>query len=391
MEYSGNPINQIIKIGNDENYFHLLPFIPTKSLTKSINNTIKTGWPLLIIGDKLRANMLGKIIAYDLYGDNFQDYIAVIRVTKKQNKFKDFVYTYDYETRSRDIDYYSKTNNENFLKPLDTYLQKGPIIHIINLQNDNPSNPILLINDLHNAEDDFIIDLMEFFLTYRSIYIHDTQEEIHRIQYKFPIIILNADKGYKLPNNYDGVIYTHNLEVSKEHLLKETMLQFSDRKIDGLEVMVEKIIALYDLLSNNTLISMNDSDYPGSLLELLNTIELKIQSILSGEQKIEEIINEIDKIIQSQQVIGKHININDAVKEIINLISSANMSKAMGNLKILKDSFPVDFQTRINVLLSNYNELKKIESLGIESTLTLWPKQNKLKFDILLLLEEVTK
>jgi len=351
MKYTGNPIRQSIQISYGESYFHLTPFMPTPSLTQSINNALKQGWPLLLTGDRYRCLMMGKILGYDLYGESFLDVYRRAQIMGKEDQFQDLVYFYDYELRQRDLEYYSITQNKDFLRPVDYYLELGPITEIIKLQNESTLRPILEITDLHNANEYFVKDLMGFFLLTRSIYIHETQEEIRRTGFSFPIILLTADKGFKLPKNYDGIIFTHELELTKEHLFEETLLRFSDFKIDGGKKLIEKIVELFFLLRNSTLVKTTDSDYPGSLLELYNTIELKIDAIISGNQDPEEVIEEIDAIIESQIVISKHQNINEAIDEIIDLIARAELEKAISNLSMIKDRLPNEFHIRVNTFL----------------------------------------
>ncbi len=386
MIYSGQPIEEFIKIEYGKGYFHLTPFLPTPALEKSVNAALSRGWPLLLTGDRYRCMLFGKSLGYDLYGAAFLEFYSRAQVTKNDH-FRDLVYFYDYDQRTKDLEYYAITKEKSFLRPADYYLETGPVIELIKVQNERKVRPILEINDLHHASEDFVKDLMDFFLLTRSIRIHETQQEIHRESFELPIIILTADHGYKLPNSFDGIIYAHDLNITKEHLTEETILRYNNSNIEGIDILISKLVELFYLLRNSLLSITNNIDYPNSHLELYNTIDSKIDTITQGEKDLAEVIEEMDEIIQSQLEIARHQDINDLVDETLSLITKANLGRAIDNLEIIVEKFPQDTKANLKTLISRYWELKKIEDLGIESSLTLWPKKNKLVFDLIETLE----
>lgn len=392
MKFTGTKTNKRIKIENKEqDYFYINPFIPQEGLIKSINTSLETGWPLLITGERFRTLQIGKALAFELYGHDFSDHFIKIQM-REGLSFRDLVYIYDHEMRKRDLEYHSLDPENNPVRPPDYYLQTGPLIEIIKLQNQSSVKPILEINDLHYASPGFFQEFMDFMLTIRKVRIHETNQEFLK-GYVFPVILFTAEEGFELTSGYDGIIYTHTLAYpAKDHLLEEVLLLYQEvmeeNKAMNIKEIIKRTIDLFYLLKDTSLLTSVKGEYPTSTLELYNAIDLKLSAIFNGHISPDQAIAEIKHIIEAQYSIGKSLDVKESIGNIIELIKKAELKEALNNLELIQQSLPKTDQSSVETFISRFNEIKRIELMGTESSLILWPQKNKLIFDLLNWLNE---
>ncbi len=396
--------------------FELPTFIPDPQLVKAIQMSLKLGWPLLVTGEKFRRDMVAKAIAFELFGAEFPDNIMKWSLMKKES-FRKGVYTYDHSAKKRDLEYHQLDPKNNPLKPADFYLNTGAVLATIQQyeKSDSWPPPVLEICHLQEADENFIADMMDFLLMERAIYIPETDYRLARKLYRFPIIILTAEPGYQLPNNYDGVIYAYEMPFPRQdEFLKELLgyygyylippkpdadgntdfskaVRLKDRSdFPQLQTMIGKLVDLFYLIKDSRLLRKGDGQLPMTVLELKDAIALKIREVTIEGQSIEAFTNSIEALLESQRQLAASFDLGDSVEIIRDAITQGKMNDATKSLELIQGKFSNDLKNEALQLISRHNELSNIEMMGIESPLILYPQKNKLSFDLLQFLDKVS-
>ena len=419
-EYTGDALRNapkvIIKKDDPFDFLVLPPFNPNQNLVTAIKVALMQRWPLLITGEKYRRDIVGKTIAFELYGNNFLDHYYKWML-RKQATFRSGIYTYDHESRKRDLEYHQLDPGNNPIRTADYYLQTGTLLAVLQaIEEEYPDIPIMEISSVHEADENFIADLMEFLLTVRQVEIPETDfvfiREAH--PYTLPIIILTAEPGYQLPKNFEGMIYTCEIPFPQKEMLLNELLAHQGALVvrgnlamgeDGtplpqseipeeaylrhspqfpaISILVEKLVDLFYLIKDSSLLRPGNSQFPMTILELENTINYKISDIVRHGKPVAETVQEVEELLASQYELAQSGDLGQSVQAIKEAIEKARMDDAILSLELIKGQLPTDLQNEAIQFISRHNELTKIENMGTESSLLLFPQKNKLSFDLL--------
>ncbi len=399
-------------------YFELPVFIPDQKFVDAISLALHQGWPLLLTTDvkSRRANVV-KCIAYELYGKEFlKDYHKWL--LRQHDTFEDGVITYFHEDRMRDLEYHRLDPENSPIRPPDFYYREGPMLAVIKALEDFEKNhPILEISNVHEASPDFIRDLMDFMIYEREIRVPEIDFHLKRESYQWPIIIMTAASGYQLPKNYEGVIYTYEMPFPQKSLLMEEVLNTCGAWVDPdflneqetppppeeipdearlrhsphfpqVRLIIEKLVELFYLIKDSNLLRPGNSQFPMTILELHNTVNYKVSRALSDLETIDEVIAEIDGLLESQYELVQSTNLSETVSTIKEAIEKAKMNQAIKILELIKGKLSADRQNAASQLIARHNDLMRMESMGMESSLILFPQKNKLRFDLLQFLDQ---
>ncbi len=395
LSYSGEGLRRPVafKEQGDSHAFVLNPFIPNIKLIKAINTALKTGWPLLIRGEKFRRDRIGKAIAYELYGADFLPHYFTWTL-RHQISFQDGLYTYAHADRQRDLIYSQADPVNNPVKKPEDYLMTGPLLPLYEYMQSAEKLPILEIRNTQEGGEWFIEDMMDFLIFQREIRIPETGYRVEK-GFTFPIIILTSDINYQLPSDFEGIIYEHEISVpSQEELLAELLPIYEDsRNEEGqllserpdypeLKALIEKLVKLFYLIKDSGLLRPKDSQFPMSTLELKDSISLKINEVTNAEKSVAESLQELDDILAAQYEMAASMDISESVRVMREAVKVGEVNSAIKSLDLLKDRLPKEKQTIALQLISRHNQLKKNDQLGIESPLILYPQKNKLTFDL---------
>lgn len=402
LRYTGEALKKPVFIAEDgdKHAFTLVPFVPNPRLVEVISVALKTGWPLLITGEKFRRDMVGKAVAYELYGAAFRNYFKGWNI-KDGETFQHGLYTYFHEERQRDLEYYKIDPEHNPLRKPEHYLETGPLIPVFEQLAAGGEIPILEIRNIHKGDARFIEHLMDFLLFCREIVITETDFHLPK-GFIFPIIIMTAEAGYQLPLNYEGVIYTHEMRFpEKEEFLAETFPVYETLKnaageslkdhpdFPAMAQLIEKLVELFYLVKDSHVLRPGDSEFPMSILELQNAIDLSINEITGRQKTAAESIAKLDRILQAQYAMAKTVDLSESIGLIKAAVKKAQMNDAMASLELLQDRLSKAQQTEVIQLIARHNELKKVDRMGTESPLILYSQKNKLSFDLLQLLATI--
>lgn len=395
LSYKGEGLTKPVQFEEQENShaFVLDPFIPNIKLVKAINTALKSGWPLLVRGEKFRRDNIGKAIAYELYGKDFLTHFFSWTL-RYEVSFKDGIYAYAHAERQRDLTYYQVDPTNNPLrKPVD-YLTTGPLLPLYEYMQSAETLPILEIRNVHEGGERFIEDMMNFLIFQREIYIPETGYRVEKA-FTFPIIILTSDVDYQLPSDFEGIIYEHEISFPNEEELLAELRPVYEGFTNGqgsflkdhpdylqIEILIEKLVSLFYLMKDSSLLRPNDSQFPMTTLALKSTIDLKINEITNAEKSIEESLHEVENILNAQYEMAASMDISESVKVMRNAVKVGEIDSAIKSLDLLKDRLSKEKQTIALQLISRHNQLKKNDQLGIESPLILYPQKNKLTFDL---------
>ncbi len=420
-EYTGDALRDAPKVIKEEGQFDYLvlpPFHPSRNLVDAIKVALRQRWPLLIIGEKYRRDLVGKTIAYEMYGDDFLKHYFKW-VTGKSTSFRSGVYTYDHEARKRDLEYHQLDPANNPIRPADFYLQTGPMLELYqHIENSYGEIPLLEIGSVHEANENFIAELMEFLLVVKEVNIPETGFHLKRESYTLPIVIMTAESGYQLPKNYEGMIYTYEMPFpQKELLMKElqahqgALLIRGDLTMDAagnpipqqeippeaflrshelfpkICTLVEKMVDLFYLIKDSSLLRPGNNQFPMTILELENAINYKITDIIRSDKSVDKAVQEVEDLLASQYELAQSSDLGKSVEAIKEAVEQARMNDAIQSLELIKGQLPSELQSEAIQFVFRHNELTKMENMGTESSLLLFPQKNKLSFDLLQFLE----
>lgn len=408
--------NVIIRDKTGRPLFDLSTFIPSQSLVESVNFAFHQRAPLLITGERSRRDLVANAVAYELYGNDFLSHYVRWMVPRNAS-FSDGFYTYEHERRKRDLEYHRLAPESNPIKEAEHYFQEGPMLKMWKkLSEYCEHTPILEIRNVHQADENFILDLMDFLLFSSEVKIPELDTVVKKEQTAVPFIIMTAEEGFQLPKNYNGVVYTHALvDLQKEIFLKEIFtgvgswlnLEKTPLTEDGyhdeskaayirdepkfpeFKVLIEKLVDLYYLIKDSSLLQPGNAMFPMSVFELRNTINYKAVKVLIQGESAEKEIAAIEKLIESQYELAQSADLGDVVKKIRAAIEDAELNDAMKSLELIKNQLPKELHNEAIQLVSRYHDLSRSEMMGTESSLLLFPQKNKLTFDLLAFLDKV--
>jgi hypothetical protein len=393
--------------------FFFEAFSPSTKLVEDINKSLSSGHPLLITGERYLRELPGRSVAFEVNEQTyecFKHFFFVWKI-KKGEKFHGSIYSFDHQAKKRDLEYHQMCSDQNPLRENSFYFKTGPLLRLLEMRvndptikEDDPNGnmvlsevPIMEIQDVHKADEDFIIDLLEFLNSTKEVFIPELDKTFSYDSSVKPLIIMTADEGFKLPISYDGVIYSHHMEFpEKEELISsfityyQSLSLFDESSSKKIEQIIEKMVDLFFLAKDNCFLRPDDdTEFPLSLPQLRDSIEIKVRKALKNKSAINTILKELTSSYNSQLEVGQNINIDKATSSIKKHIEKGKLREAFRSLKLIQKNLSQSFQTEISQLLSIYNEIAKKERLGTESELILYPMRNKLKFDLLTILDEL--
>lgn len=391
LSYSGAPITAYVDIEfNRHGDIALPPYLPDPGLVNLVNKALETESALLLTGDDMRPDYASVAIAYDLFGNQFDKYYFPIIIYDEQQRFEDFLFTYDYDLRDRDLHYYSITQNKAYLRDPAYYLKKGPLVRLVEMMSQTKEKAYLEISGFDYASEELKLRLLDFVFRSQLIFIHESQEEIVKEIGMIPITCILAKNRCELPKPSIGVVYQYKTTVSEATLIQEILLRYQGLEADWLEPMISKEVKLYYLLKNSTLLNQNDN-YPDTLIELYSSIDFKLKTLYQGDKNVNDYFEELDKIINDSLKIADDLDLEPSIEKIKEMIGRADWYSVISNLDLLKSRFSADAQIQIDLLKSRHAALVEREQMQIESDLTLYPKRNKLTFDFLSLLDKLLR
>jgi hypothetical protein len=396
MKYTGTQNRQPIRIfrGSEGDYYDIPPFVPEPGFVQAVNQALSSGWPLLITGDTWLALRAVQAVCYELFGPEYPTRHFAAEMSRQVATVEDLLYRFDHDRKKRDLEYHQLDPENNPVKPLEEYLAKGALLGLLEFESQSDERPVLDIRNIHRTEKNFVPDLMELLLVFRYVRIHETGEEFFK-RPGLPFMFLSAEAGFQLPDkrDYHGVIYTYELNPSREFLLENIRLEFA-RIIEAeprMEIVVERFIELLELVGNFASISQGSGKGPTSYLELANAIGGKWEDICSGRTAVDAVLKELEAVIEGQKEMLESIDVSQIIPEVVQAIQVAEFRQAMEKLKVIEGRLSGEKQIELNAFLIRYHELKKKEMLETESELVLLPARNKLMLDILVFLDGFNK
>ena len=398
-------------------------FEPSPKLVDDINRSLRTGHPLLITGERYLREKVARSVAYEINTREYDVFLNWFHSWKlrRGQKFNQSIYKFDHAAKRRDLEYHQLDPDNNPIRPDDFYYRPGAIICMMEMRKNDPrlkaddteedivenlamvSNEcaVLEIQDVHEADPDFIVELMEFLADIHRVTIPELDKSIEYDKNDRPLIILTADEGFSLPSNYEGIIYTHQIKFTEQEdmlrSLKEsykayinpvTRVQLHDL-YDKILPVVDKMVDIFYVSKDNALLQPQDLAFPLTIPHLLDAIERKIGEICRDEEQLPIILKDLDSVLSSQQNIGKSMNLEEATESVRKLVEGAKTKDALRTLKLIRDNLPRKLQVRVSQLLATHKDILGKEHSGTESELLLVPMKNKLNADLLTLLQEI--
>ena len=375
---------------------NLAPFKPTPKLADIISRSCGRFVPLLITGESSRTKLVASNFAFEINGVDYLDYFAQWNMRDGEN-FSDGVYSFNHEAKRRDLEYHNMDSKGNPIKPSKFYFKKRQILQIIEIA-DNikrkglKKSAVLEIADIHESHEDFLEDLMDFVNGKSHFVIPELNNKV--LQFKQPfIIIMTAKEGWVPKRNYEGILYTHKMEFpDKDDFKDEIMPYYNDLQKESyyphIEAIVEGKIDLLFLARDNCLLRPGFSDFPMSVPELKESINVKIEQIKKDPSMAEEIIEQIKTSYKQEEQLVEKMDLGKTSAAVKSFIEQDKMRKAVGVLKLIKNNLPSESRKQITLLISEYNEISKKERMQTESELILMPRRNKLKVEILEIVDE---
>ena len=395
--------------------FELSTFIPDAGLIESVNIAWGNRWPLLITGEKYRRDDVAKAIAYEMHGNDFLQHYTRWMLPHKA-KAAEGLYLFDHEQRKRDLEYHQLDPEHSPIHPPEFYYQEGPLLSAWKALEELPEVPIIEIRNVHDADENFIKDLMNYLLMLREVRVPEIDFVFNRQSFSLPFIIMTAEPGFQFPNNYDGIVYTHEMKFPHKKLFLEETLATVGAWVDAgkvphdengfpdesqlvflrdhegfpqLKIMIEKLVDLFYLIKDSSLLQPGNTKFPMSVLELRNTINFKARRVLFQGDPAEKEIEEIDRLLEAQYQLAQSADLSKVVSLIKNSVESAQMNDAMQSLSLVKGQLAAEFQNEASQLIARHHELKQKETMGTESSLFLYPQKNKLMYDLLQFLDQL--
>lgn len=394
MVYTGTKNREPVRIhwGGEDEYFDIPPFIPEPAFVQAVNQSFASGWPLLVKGDHRQCIIALQTVYYELYGPEFVPRYFAVEMGKFFSSLEDLLYKFDHARKKRDLEYHQLNPERNPIYPPEEYLVKGPILNLMEFQQNNGGKPVLEIRNVQKAKEGFVADLMDFFLKHRSVKVFETGEVFTR-GFTFPVLFMTAPFEYTLPakGEYDGIIHTFRLNPSRELLLENLKLQFREMIVHEpeMEGVIEKFVDLFSLIKNTARIKRSKESFPTSDLELVNAIEGKWGAIMSGQVAVGDVLEELSAVIDEQQALFEGVDISEIIPEIIEAIKDAEFRKAFEKLDVIQWQLPEENQVEVNSFIARFNDINRTEMLGTESELILHPRKNKLMLDVMTYLKSL--
>ncbi len=417
----GHKTKGMFDISNPFDYIALDAFQPSPSIITIINKAIKTGNPLLISGDRYMRELVARSVAYEIntkHKPTHSHYFCEWKIRKGQN-FRNSLYHFDHEAKKRDLEYYQIHPKANPRKENEYYFKAGPIVRLLEMIKTDPvrqknphkiteDRPILEIQDVHLADENFIIELMEFLHKREEIFIPEINKKIQFDLFNKPLIILTAPEEFQLPENYDGVIYQHQIAFPEKGFFMDLFTpkysvfssklttgslgfkKLSKECSEGVIRVLELMVDLFYITRDNDLLQTKNNNLPLTIPQLNDAVDTKVMEIKEDQEALDQYIKELELALQSQTNLGSQLNAQQISQSIKKLIRKNKIKEALRTLNLIEKRLKKDQQLQLIQLNATLNDINFKERMGTESELILIPMRNKLKFDILTLTELIT-
>lgn len=404
FQYLPDVFRPPIVVRNDHGEMIIPGFIPEESLVRKINKALQSKWPLLVTGEETRRSYVSRSVGFNLFGEEVIDKICYIHI-RPDVPFQDYLFTYDHESRLRDITYYQADPEHNKIRKPEFYLKKGALLEALEYMTENRSHIILDFMNIHDANEEFLLELTSFF--------HETRfgfkVEIPEVDYVLetppnlsPFVFLTGESGYQVPVSYVGVIHNHEMAFPPPQILaeeislifmgvhtKEKDLLYEVVDPNAIKELIMKHVDLFYRVREHRMMNPEKAGAPMPLLDLINSIDYLIRDLAGGKKTLEDLHQEIDTILSSQESLDSAISISELIKVIRTDIEHNRLQSAFSFLKALAAKLDVDEQNQISILTSTFHEIDQAEKNQLEVPYFLIPRKNSLKHSILSFLQEL--
>lgn len=252
-------ITKIIEITRKDGSEYLLkPYFPDEKLRKAVDMALALKRPLLLKGDPgCGKTRLAEAVAYDLYGDDFDNHYFEWNI-KSGSKVSDGIYTFDHIKRLRDaqLDHINKTKTSD---DLSLYIEKGALAKAFGASKKGKP-AILLIDEIDKADIDFPNDLL-LELDQKRFEIPelinsknlDFQKQGRITAEESPLIFITSNDEKDLPPAFLRRCLFHYVDFPKiADLLKIVKANFADFDETILNRALEKFEILRGKMQGNT-------------------------------------------------------------------------------------------------------------------------------------------
>ena len=401
----------------DKDITHFEMFHPTPRLVNVINDAIQYQNPLLITGERYMRELVARSVAFEFNKINkevFEHYFCRWKLRKGQ-KFNDSIYHFDHVAKKRDLEYHRFHPETNPVKRNEFYYTRGPIVRLFEMietdprMKDNPSlimgpfqTPVLEIQDVHLADEDFLVELMAFLEDRNDIFIPELDKKIEARRRGFiPLIILTADQDFSINDNHEGVIYHHEIQFpTKNFFLRKFQLQaeeqhksimeyINEEAREKMKAIVELMVGIFFLSKDNAQLQRGNVSFPMTIPQLSDSIASKMKNVSWEGTELNPVIEELEKLIESLSEVGKNVKLHEALESIKKSIEDNKIREALRSFELIEKNLKKEYQIKISQLRTQHNDLTEREINGIESELILHPMRNKLTWDLLSLISEI--
>ena len=413
---SSSDFSGVVDIFKDDR-LHFEMFHPSPRMVNVINEAIQHQNPILITGDRYIRELVARSVAYELNKIDkvvFEHYFCQWQL-RKGEKFSGSIYQFNHEAKKRDLEYDQLHPETNPIRENKFYYSRGPILRLLEMIPTDPrlehnpelimgpfQTPVLEIQDVHLADENFLIELMSFLENREDVFIPELDQKIEvRGRGFLPLIIMTADEDFTINVNHKGVIYHHEIEYpDKEYFDKKFKYQTEIQLGGRLEyinedarvkmgTIIEKMVDIFFLSKDNVLLKRGNVSFPMTISQLSDCISSKMRNVSWEGKELDPVISELDQLIESLSEVGRNIDMDEAIESIKTTIEKNKIKEALRSFQLIEKNLKKEYQIKISQLRANHKELKQKEMMGIESELILHPMRNKLTWELLSLLNEI--
>jgi len=328
MQSDKKYVGDNLKTHQNVNGKKIAPYIPSNTIKDAVNlMMLLKKRPLLLMGEPgCGKTKLAEAVAYDLYGDKFQEHYFEWNI-KSTTKAKDGLYRYDALKRLSDAQVKTKQDNiDNLDLDADkSYITSGELSKAFKASKTGQP-AIILIDEIDKADLDFPNDLLNELDKFEFV-IEETGEKIPAPE-TMPLIFITSNGEKELPPAFLRRCIFHYIQFPDEKLLKRILnSHFAGTPPEYVEKAVGDFMTIRKKLERT--ISVAEKKVSTSELIDWFTIINEV-ALLTGKSPLDateiQFKNSLDKWMTSEsltylpfyQVLLKNIEARKALKETIN-------------------------------------------------------------------------